>query len=75
VRIRVGGEITEEMMHARLREVGVQLRGGATDEAPQVYRPLQQVLAAHKNHIRVLHTLKPVGVVMAGPDEYDPYKD
>ncbi len=75
VRVRVGGEITEEMMHARLREAGVQLRGGATAEAPQVYRPLAQVLAAHKNHIRVLHTLMPVGVVMAGPDEYDPYRD
>lgn len=75
VLVRVGGAITEEMMHEWLRAAGVQLRGGATDEAPQVYRPLREVLDAHTNHIRVLHTLMPVGVVMAGPDEYDPYKD
>lgn len=33
------------------------------------------VLDAHKDTIRILHTLTPIGVVMAGKDEYDPYKD
>jgi hypothetical protein len=32
------------------------------------------VLAQHPN-IRVEHTLKPIGVVMAGEDILDPYKD
>jgi tRNA-splicing ligase RtcB len=45
------------------------------DEAPQVYRRLPDVLAAHAGTIRVLHTLRPLGVAMAGPDVVDPYKD
>jgi tRNA-splicing ligase RtcB len=34
-----------------------------------------QVLAAHGETIRVLHTLTPLGVAMAGANEFDPYKD
>jgi tRNA-splicing ligase RtcB len=33
------------------------------------------VLKLHSKTIKVLHTLKPVGVAMAGANEYDPYKD
>jgi len=33
------------------------------------------VLAAHGDTIRVLHTLTPLGVSMAGANEFDPYKD
>jgi tRNA-splicing ligase RtcB len=33
------------------------------------------VLAQHAGSIRVLHTLRPLGVVMAGDDDFDPYKD
>ena len=36
---------------------------------------LPEVLAAHGESIRVLHTLTPIGVAMAGEDEVDPYKD
>ena len=36
---------------------------------------LPEVLAAHGDTIRVLHTLRPVGVAMAGIEEFDPYKD
>jgi tRNA-splicing ligase RtcB len=39
-----------------------------------VYKPLPDVLKAHEN-IEVLHTLQPLGVVMAGDDTHDPYKD
>lgn len=51
------------------------LRGGGLDEAPQAYRRLPDVLAAQGDTIEVLHTLTPIIVVMAGADEYDPYKD
>jgi tRNA-splicing ligase RtcB len=51
------------------------LRGGGLDEAPQAYRRLPDVLAAQGSTIDVLHTLTPIVVVMAGADEYDPYKD
>ena len=40
-----------------------------------VYKRLPDVLAAHGDTIRVLHTLQPVGVAMAGIEEFDPYKD
>jgi tRNA-splicing ligase RtcB len=33
------------------------------------------VLAAHAGAIKVVHTLRPMGVAMAGADELDPYKD
>ncbi|PYI77079.1 MAG: RNA-splicing ligase RtcB, partial [Verrucomicrobia bacterium] len=42
---------------------------------PQAYRRLPEVLAAHEGTIRVLHTLRPLGVAMAGRDVVDPYKD
>jgi tRNA-splicing ligase RtcB len=32
-------------------------------------------LAFHSNTIRILHTLTPLGVAMAGEDVFDPYKD
>lgn len=69
------GEVTPEMMHEWLRRAGVELRGGGLDESPHVYRRLPEVLAHHSAGIRVLHTLKPLGVVMAGADIFDPYKD
>ena len=59
----------------RLREQGIVLVGGGADEAPEVYKRLPDVLAAHGASIRVKHRLKPLGVAMAGRDVYDPYKD
>ena len=59
----------------RLDEQGIVLRGGGADEAPEVYRPLESVLSAHQGTVRILHRLQPRVVVMAGPNEYDPYKD
>jgi len=60
---------------AKLVESGIVLRGAGADEAPPVYRSLQSVLDAHAGTIQVVHTLQPRIVVMAGGDEYDPYKD
>jgi tRNA-splicing ligase RtcB (3'-phosphate/5'-hydroxy nucleic acid ligase) len=60
---------------ARLREQGIVLVGGGADEAPEVYKRLPDVLAAHGETIRVKHTLRPLGVAMAGRDVHDPYKD
>jgi tRNA-splicing ligase RtcB len=51
------------------------LRGGGLDESPQVYRRLPEVLRAQRGTIEVLHTLRPLVVVMAGAGEVDPYKD
>ena len=39
------------------------------------YRRLPEVLAHHEGTIKVLHTLRPFAVVMAGEGEADPFKD
>ena len=59
----------------RLRDQGIYLVGGGADEAPEVYKRLPEVLAAHGDSIRVKHTLTPLGVAMAGRDVFDPYRD
>lgn len=69
------GVIKKEEVEEILRKKGVKLRGGGLDEAPQVYRKLNEVLNEHQNTIEIEHRLQPLGVVMAGSDEYDPYKD
>ena len=69
------GLVTPEMMQAWIREKGVILRGGGLDESPHAYRRLPEVLAAQQRTIEILHTLRPLVVVMAGADEFDPYKD
>ena len=72
---RTGGLISRDMMMQWVRERGVELRGAGTDESPHCYKRLPEVLEHHKNSIRVLHTLTPFGVAMAGENEFDPYKD
>jgi tRNA-splicing ligase RtcB (3'-phosphate/5'-hydroxy nucleic acid ligase) len=69
------GLIDYDRVRADLRARGIELRGGAADEAPDAYKRLDQVLAEHGDSIRVLHRLRPMGVAMAGPDVFDPYKD
>ncbi len=69
------GVVDWPAVQARLREQGIVLLGGGADEAPEVYKRLPEVLAAHRDSIRVTHTLRPLGVAMAGRDVYDPYKD
>jgi len=59
---------------AGLRDRGIVVMGSGADEAPEVYKNLDAVLAAHSN-IEVVHRLRPLGVVMAGDDIVDPYKD
>jgi tRNA-splicing ligase RtcB len=69
------GVVDWPAVQARLREQGIVLFGGGADEAPEVYKRLPEVLAAHAGSIRVTHRLRPLGVAMAGRDIHDPYKD
>ncbi len=62
-------------MDAWLRARGVTLIGADLDESPMAYRRLPDVLAHHARSVKVLHTLRPFAVVMAGSGEYDPFKD
>jgi tRNA-splicing ligase RtcB len=68
------GRITPEMMARWIEDKGVVLRGGGLDESPHAYRRLPNVLAAQEGTIEVVHTLRPLVVVMAGAGEWDPYK-
>jgi tRNA-splicing ligase RtcB (3'-phosphate/5'-hydroxy nucleic acid ligase) len=74
-RIRREGLVRHDEMMKWVTERAIELRGDDVDEAPQVYRRLADVLAAHARTIRILHTLRPLGVAMARRDVLDPYKD
>src|SRR5579864_8502130 len=66
---------TKAEMDAWLQQRGVTLIGADLDESPMAYRRLPEVLAQHAGTIRVLHTLRPFAVAMAGAGEFDPFKD
>ncbi|MEQ1354185.1 MAG: RtcB family protein [Candidatus Acidiferrum sp.] len=73
--VKRAGKVTQEMMNGWLTRANVELRGAGLDESPDCYKRLPEVLAEHGDSIRILHTLTPVGVAMAGAHEFDPYKD
>jgi tRNA-splicing ligase RtcB len=68
------GKVSEDELKREVKRAGVVLRGAGPDESPMVYRNLDEVLALQPG-IEILHRLRPLAVVMAGADEYDPYKD
>ena len=73
--VKTRGAISRAMLEQWIGEKNVILRGGGVDEAPQVYRRLRDVLGAQGSTIDIVHTLRPIAVVMAGEKEFDPYKD
>ncbi len=72
---RQPGRIRHDDMMKWIKNKGVTLRGADVDESPQAYRRLKDVLAAHADTVRILHTLRPIGVAMAGADVFDPFRD
>ena len=76
VKTRVStGKVSPEMMREWVTGANVELRGAGVDESPHCYKRLKDVLAAHSASVRILHTLTPIGVAMAGEGEIDPYRD
>jgi tRNA-splicing ligase RtcB len=73
--VKRAGKVTREMLRDWITPLGVELRGAGVDESPHCYKRLPEVLEQHAGSIRVLHTLTPLGVAMAGENEFDPYKD
>ena len=69
------GLVDWDAARSELARRGVILKGGAADEAPQAYKRLDEVLAAHADTIELAHRLTPIGVAMATADTYDPFKD
>lgn len=69
------GKVNEVSMRQKIANKGIELRGAGADEAPDVYRRLDEVLEFHKDSIKIETILQPKIVVMAGGMEHDPYKD
>ena len=70
-----GGIITRDMMNEWVRNAGVELRGAGTDESPHCYKRLDEVLTYHSDMVKIEEVLTPIGVAMAGENEFDPFKD
>lgn len=73
-RIREGC-VSPEMMRTWLDEKEVCLAGGGLDESPHCYKRIDDVLSHHKDTLKIIHRLEPIGVAMAGEKDFDPYKD
>jgi len=69
------GVVSQTMMTDWVKNAGVCLRGAGTDESPHCYKRLNEVLSAQGETIKILHTLTPIGVAMAGDDIEDPFRD
>lgn len=67
--------INKDDMVAWIKKFDVELRGAGVDEAPMCYKRIESVLFAHRETVKVVQRLKPIGVCMASDKEYDPYKD
>lgn len=69
------GRVKRADMDRWVKDFSVELRGAGVDESPFCYKRIEQVLFAHRDTVKVIHKLKPIGVCMASANEYDPYKD
>lgn len=64
-----GGVVDWEAAKESVANAGVELRGGAADEAPEAYKRLNAVLELQGPTIQVLHRLRPIGVAMAPAEQ------
>jgi tRNA-splicing ligase RtcB len=69
------GLVSPEMMKGWVDKAGIELRGAGIDESPDCYKRLDVVLNHVADSVKILHRLTPVGVAMAGSNEFDPYRD
>jgi tRNA-splicing ligase RtcB len=69
------GVVDWPVVKQEMASKGVELRGAGADEAPEVYKNLEEVLEFHGSTIHIRHRLTPVGVAMAGEDIHDPFMD
>jgi len=69
------GLIDFDVVKNEMKNLNIELRGAAADEAPDCYKKLGEVLLYHGDTIKIKHFLTPIGVAMAGENDADPYKD
>jgi len=75
-RVKVApGLVDENQMRVNAKDNQVHLFGAGADESPLCYKKLDEVLAYHTDSVAIETRLTPIVVVMAGGDEFDPYKD
>src|SRR5690625_4667831 len=67
------GVVNFDKVQAELNKKDIYLRGGGTDEAPEVYKNLEEVLEHQGDTIKIKHRLHPIGVAMAVEDIYVQY--
>ena len=72
-RIRTEGLVRHDEMMKWIAEKAWCCAAAISMKRRKAYRRLPDVLAAHAGTIRILHTLTPLGVAMAGRDIVDPY--
>ncbi|MBK8025697.1 MAG: RtcB family protein [Chloroflexi bacterium] len=63
--------ITKAERDRYLKEHGVTLLGGGLDEAPQAYKPIEQVIEVQHDLVEVVGQFKPVVVRMTDEAGYD----
>lgn len=73
--ITTPGIVDFDKVKTSMSSANITLIGAGADEAPECYKNLEEVLKYQGNTIKVLHKLRPIGVIMAGNDTYDPYAD
>ena len=70
-RIVAPGKISPEMLRDWLAPLGVILRGGGLDEAPQAYKRVEAIIAAQTDLVDVIGTFAPRLVRMTGEKASD----
>lgn len=73
--VETRGAVDWAAVVGRMKAAGIELRGANAEEAPEAYKRLPEVLAYHAGTVKILHTLRPLGVAMASGDVKDAYKD
>lgn len=69
------GKINFDQVKEQMKFNRVELRGAGADEAPGAYKKLSEVLKYQGNTIKIKEYLAPIGVAMAGEEDFDLYKD
>ena len=63
--------ITKTERDRYLKERGITLLGGGLDEAPQAYKPIEQVIGAQSDLVEIAAKFMPVVVRMTDEAGYD----
>lgn len=73
--IHTPGVVDWGKVKSEMKAADIVLVGAGADEAPECYKKLDEVLEYQGDTIKVLHTLRPIGVAMASDDVVDPFKE